>query len=375
MKWKITLCEPDIDQDEIDAVVDVLRSKWLTMGEVVQKFENKFAKKLNVKHAFAVSSGTAALHIANMAFDINRGDEVICPALTFVASANATKYTSANVVFADSISERDLTIDPKDIEAKITDKTKAITIVHYAGFPCLMDDIMNIAEKYNLKVIEDCAHGPLAWWKFEDGAKKFVGSIGDIGCFSFFSNKNMTTGEGGMITTNNDELAEKIKLLRSHGMTSLTYDRHKGHMSSYDVLTLGYNYRMDEVRAAMGIVQLGKLEKNNQKRREVYKWYVEALRDNNNLVIPFENRNLEQATPHIMPVIIKDNYEEIKKKLNDKGIQTSKHYDLVPTFTLYKRSKFRSRVKYINNILTMPMYPEMKKEGVGYITTVINEKQ
>ena len=134
MKWKITLCEPDIGQDEIEAVVDVLRSKWLTMGEVVQKFENEFAKKLNAKHAFAVSSGTAALHIANMALDISRGDEVICPALTFVASANATKYTGANVVFADSISEGDLTVDPKDIEAKITDKTKAITVIHYAGF-------------------------------------------------------------------------------------------------------------------------------------------------------------------------------------------------------------------------------------------------
>jgi len=367
MKWKITLCEPDIDQEEIEAVVSVIKSKWLTMGEVVQKFEAEFAKRVNAKYAFAVSSGTAALHIANLVLGIGRGDEVICPALTFVASANATRYTGASVVFADSISEKDLTIDPKDIEAKINDKTKAITVVHYAGFPCLMDDIIKIATKYNLKIIEDCAHAPLAWWQFKDGTRKFVGSIGDVGCFSFFSNKNMTTGEGGIITTNNDELAYKIKLLRSHGMTTLTYDRYKGHASGYDVLMLGYNYRIDEIRAAIGIVQLKKLEKNNQRRRDVYSWYIESLKNNDNIIVPFTERNLEQATPHIMPVIIKNNYWEIKKKLNDNGIQTSKHYDLIPTFSLYRNCEFESKIKNIGNILTLPAYPAMSKEDVEYI--------
>ena len=232
---------------------------------------------------------------------------------------------------------------------------------------------MEIARNYNLKIIEDCAHSPLAWWQFKNKMKINVGLIGDIGCFSFFSNKNMITGEGGMITTNNDELAEKIKLLRSHGMTTLTYDRHKGHASGYDVVMLGYNYRIDEMRSALGLVQLKKLENNNQKRREIYRWYADAFQDNDNVIIPFTNRNLEQATPHIMPVIIKNNYQEIKQKLTDAGIQTSKHYDLIPTFTLYKGSKFKSKIKYIKNILTLPMYPGMKTKKVDYVCKTINE--
>lgn len=373
MNWKITLCEPDIAQEEIAAVTKVLKSKWLTMGAVTEEFERKFAAKMNVKYAFAVNNCTAALHLANVALGITAGDEVICAALTFVASANATRYTGADVVFADVVSEEELTIDPRDIEAKITDRTKAITVVHYAGFPCFMDGIMEIAQKYNLRVIEDCAHAPFAWHQFKDGTKKYVGTIGDVGCFSFFSNKNMTTGEGGLLTTNNDALAEQFRLLRSHGMTTVTYERHKGHASGYDVVALGYNYRTDELHSAIGIEQLKKVEKNNQKRREIYRWYIYAFKDNDNVIIPFANRNLEQATPHIMPVIIKHNYQEIRQKLKDAGVQTSKHYDLIPTFTLYKGSKFESRVNYINNILTLPMYPGMKGEYLKHIGKIVNE--
>lgn len=371
MKWKITLSEPDIGQEEIAAVTKVIKSKWLTMGAVSEEFERKFAAKMNVKYAFAVNNCTAALHLANTVLGITVGDEVICPALTFVASANATRYTGADVVFADVVSKDELTIDPRDLEEKITERTKAITVVHYAGFPCLMDDIMEIAQKYDLRVIEDCAHAPFAWHQFKDKTKKYVGTIGDVGCFSFFSNKNMTTGEGGLLTTNNDALAEQIRLLRSHGMTTLTYERHKGHASGYDVVVLGYNYRTDELHSAIGIEQLKKVEKNNQKRREIYRWYIHAFKYNDNVIIPFANRNLEQATPHIMPIIVKNNYKEIKQKLRDAGVQTSKHYDLIPTFTLYKGSRFESKVKYINNILTLPLFPGMEREDVEWTGKII----
>lgn len=371
MDWKLTLCEPDIDDREIEAVTKIFNSKWFTMGAVSKEFESEFARKVNAKHAFAVSNCTAALHIANMALGISSGDQVICPALTFVATANATKYTGADVVFCDSASEHDLSLDCDQLESLITPKTKAISVVHYAGFPANMDKIMQLAEKYQLAVIEDCAHSPLAKYRFSDQQEKYLGTIGEMGCFSFFSNKNMTTGEGGMITTNSDELAEKIRLLRSHGMTTLTYDRHKGHSNSYDVMMLGYNYRIDEIRSAFGLVQLSKLEENNKKRRELFKQYCEILSENENIVVPYKDSNIEVSTPHIMSVMIKSDYYEIKQRLFDAKIQTSKHYDLIPSFTLYKDDLFKSKIKYIQQLLTLPLYPGMTTNDIHMISQII----
>jgi dTDP-4-amino-4,6-dideoxygalactose transaminase len=371
MDWKITLSEPDITKAELKAVTDVVKSKWFTMGAVTIEFEKKFSEMLGVKHAFAVTNCTAALHIANLALDIKAGDEVIVPALTFVATANAVKYTGAGVVFADSVSGTDLTVSADSIEKSITNKTKAITVVHYAGFACDMEKIIKIAKKYKLKVIEDCAHS--SFGKCRVGDKIFsLGTIGDIGCFSFFSNKNMTTGEGGMIVTNNDKLAEKIRLLRSHGMTTLTYDRHKGHQSGYDVVALGYNYRIDEIRSALGIAQLSKVVKNNAKRRELYKYYYNCLKKNKNVIFPFADFEIELSTPHIMPVIVKARCMEIKAALKNSGVQTSKHYDLIPNFTLYKKSGFVSKVKFIDNIITLPLYPHLKKNDIKFICDIIN---
>lgn len=371
MDWKITLCEPDIDQQELDAVTEIIKSKWFTMGGVSKKFEQEFASKTNARFAFAVTNCTAALHIANMALDIKAGDEVICPALTFVATANATRYTGADVCFADSVSQTDLTIDPDDIRKKITSKTKAISVVHYAGFSVNMEAVMEIAKEYNLKIIEDCAHSPLAEYRYNNGERKHLGTIGDIGCFSFFSNKNMTTGEGGMITTNDEELARKITLLRSHGMTSLTYDRHKGHSSGYDVVALGYNYRIDEIRSAIGLVQLGKVEKNNAVRRTLFRKYIEIMKDNANLILPFAQADIDCATPHIMSVMVKENYQEIRNRLFEAKIQTSRHYDLIPNFTLYQNDPFESKIEYIDHLMTLPLYPDMTEDDIRFIDKII----
>lgn len=264
-----------------------------------------------------------------------------------------------------------MTISPVDIEEKITLKTKAMSIVHYAGFSCNMDTIIEIALKHNLKIIEDCAHAPFGWYRFKDGSKKFLGTIGEVGCFSFFGNKNMTTGEGGMVITNNDDLAQKIKLLRSHGMTTLTFDRHKGHASGYDVVEHGYNYRIDEIRSAMGICQLKKIDKNNEMRRRIFSWYRKVLEKNDNIIIPFKARDIESATCHIMPVIIRNNYLEIKNKLFEAGIQTSKNYDLIPNFSIFNKNKFKSNVKLIDNILTLPMYPGLNLDDVKLIGKII----
>ena len=261
MDYKIPLFELNFDEAEEKAVLDTIRSKWISTGPKTAEFESKFASMLKVKHAVALSNCTVALHLALKVLGIKDGDEVICPSLTFVATVNSIRYLNAMPVFADIKSYDDLTIDPEDIESKVTDKTKAIVVMHYGGFACDMEAILKIAKKYSLKVIEDACHGPLS----EYNGKK-LGTIGDVGCFSFFSNKNISTGEGGMLVTNDPELFERVKLLRSHGMTSLSYERSKGHSTSYDVIDLGYNYRMDDIRASIGIVQLDKLKNDFKKR-------------------------------------------------------------------------------------------------------------
>ena len=235
MQWNIPLFDPDLGQSEADALADVIRSKWLTMGELTTRFESEFSAFLGCRHGIAVSNGTAALHIAMMALGIGPGDEVVCPSLTFVATANAVRYCGAKPVFADVASYDDWNISRATIEAVLTPRTKAIIVVHYGGYPCDMGAIMALARSRGLAVVEDVAHAPGARL---DGTA--MGVWGDIGCFSFFSNKNMTTGEGGMMTTNRSDLAERSRLFRSHGMTSLTLDRHKGHAFGYDVVEVGY---------------------------------------------------------------------------------------------------------------------------------------
>lgn len=371
MEWKIPLTEPALGEEEIEAVTRVLRSKWLTMGAVTAEFEKKFAEKMNVKHAIAVTNCTAALHLANVALGIGPGDEVICPNLTFVATANASRYTGANVVFADVISEKDPTISPTEIEKKVTGKTKAVTVVHYAGFPCAMDEIQSISRKHNLKIIEDCAHSPFAKYSDEHNQKKYVGSIGDVGCFSFFGNKNMTTGEGGMITTNDDSVAGKIRLLRSHGMTTLTYDRHSGHARSYDVVELGYNYRIDEIRSAIGLCQLTKIDTLNRGRRSAYSAYVKEFAGYDRAVVPFADRNVGDATPHILPLFLDGDIDRLREVLKDNGVQSSKHYEFVNSFKIYgNEAKIESVIRN-DKLITVPLSPCMAKEDVKHVVDLV----
>jgi dTDP-4-amino-4,6-dideoxygalactose transaminase len=372
MDWKITLSDPVIGEEEIEAVTGVLRSKWLTMGAVTREFEDAFARKLGVSHAFAVHNGTAALHLANLALGIGAGDEVICPDLTFVASANASRYTGAGVVLADVVSEDDLTVDPADIESRITSRTKAITVVHYAGFPCRRDSILESARRHGLRIIEDCAHAPFAWVPTALG-RRHVGTLGDIGCFSFFGNKNMTTGEGGMVTTNDAALAERVRLLRSHGMTSLTYERHKGHASGYDVVTLGYNYRSDELHSALGLAQLARIDGLNARRRETFTWYREAFAEHPEIRIPFASRDLEPAACHIMPVIVEAGPErlaELKARLFEARVQTSKHYTPISCFSTYRAQTPPVTARIAARLLTLPLGPTMTRADVRFIAEV-----
>jgi dTDP-4-amino-4,6-dideoxygalactose transaminase len=367
MEYKIPLFDLNFDEKEENAVIEVLRSKWISTGPKTAEFENKFADMLNVKHAVALANCTVALHLAMKVVGVTKGDEVICPSLTFVATVNAIRYMEAIPVFADIKSYDDLTIDPVDIEAKITNKTKAIVVMHYGGFACDMNRIMEIAQKYKLKVVEDACHGPLSEYQ-----GKKLGTIGDVGCFSFFSNKNISTGEGGMIVTNNNELYEKVKLLRSHGMTSLSYERSKGHSTSYDVVELGFNYRMDDIRAAIGLIQLDKISEDLKKRETIRKRYIENLEKVDGIIIPFKNYN-EFSSNYIFPIVLKNsNYEKrdfVRNKLAESGIQTSVHYPPVHKFSIYKDfTTSLQKTEYVaDSLITLPMFSKLNIYDLSFI--------
>jgi len=369
MRYKIPLFDLDFDEAEEKAVLETLRSKWISLGPKVIEFENKFAQVLGINYAVAVSNCTVSLHLAMILAGIGHGDEVICPSLTFVATVNAIRYVNAVPVFGDIRSYEDLTIDPRDIKRKITPKTKAIVVMHYGGFACEMDEIMSIAKEYNLKVIEDASHAPLSEYK-----GKKLGTIGDIGCFSFFSNKNVSTAEGGMLVTNDQKIFERAKLLRSHGMTSLSYERAKGHSTSYDVIELGYNYRMDDIRASIGIVQLDKIKEDLEKRAQIRRWYIKELSQIDEIIIPFKDYS-EFSSNYIFPIILKNSTSEKRDKIREKfaeaGIQTSVHYPAVHRFSIYKDFyEELPNTDYVsNNLITLPMYAKLEKEEIDYVKT------
>jgi len=346
----------------------------LSMGEETQGFEREFAEFLGAKHTLAVSNATAALHLACIAAGIQPGDEVIVPSLTFVATANAVRYVGGIPIFADIESEDWLTISPASIEKCISAKTRAIIVMHYAGYPCDMPAIMDIAKKHNLIVIEDSAH---TIGSELDGRK--LGTWGAIGCYSFFSNKNMTTGEGGMLATNDDALAEKLKALRSHGMTSLSWDRHKGRAWTYDVVDLGFNYRIDELRAALGRTQLKKVGRFNKRREEITMLYRELLSElTPEILVPFtKTRGI--TCYHIMPVILPAGTERIKfmEGMKAEGIQTSIHYPPIHYFknytdhTEFKRVDLPITESVGMREVTLPLYPGMSDEDVKLVVGAI----
>ena len=358
MEWRVPLADVRLGPEEESAVLDVLRSGWLTMGGVTQAFEQEFAAFVGAKHAFAVTNATAALHLACMAVGLGEGDEVIVPSLTFVATANAVRYTGANVVFADIESEDWLCICPRSIEEKINERTRAIVVMHYAGFACDMPEILRVAKKYHLAVIEDAAHAVGASL---DG--KPLGTWGDVGCYSFFGNKNMTTAEGGVLVTDDDRLADKVRILRSHGMTTLTWDRHQGHASTYDVVDLGYNYRIDEIRAALGREQLNKLPAGNVRREVLVERYrTEFAERLPALGLPFsEKRGL--SSQHIFPVLLPEgaDRQSFREALKADGIQTSFHYPPVHHFRIYRREgeELWMTENAARRQVTLPLFPGM----------------
>jgi len=376
--WKVPLADVTLGPEETAAVTEVLQSGWLSMGPKTQEFEDRFATFLGVKHAFAVANGTAALHLACEVLGLGPGDEVLCPALTFVASANAILYTGARPVFVDITGPHDLNLSVSDAAAKVSERTRAIMVVHYGGYPGDMDAVAALARRCGLKIIEDCAHAPGAVYHAAQGPR-LAGALSDVGCFSFFANKNLTTGEGGMVVTDDDDLAGKIRTARSHGMTTLTWDRHRGHSFSYDVVARGYNYRLDELRSALGLVQLRKLTSANARRRELTEAYRAQLQDLDRLEIPFRDAPAGSAH-HLFPILLKEPSPraDFMAALARQGIQTSIHYPPVHRFSYYQKlwdaghdHRLPRTEKIASRLVTLPLFPSLTRGQLDAVVAAV----
>ena len=366
-RWKVPLADIVVDEDLAGTALETFRSGWWSMGPRVQEFEGQFATFCGAAHAIAVANGTAALHLGLLAVGCGPGDEVVVPSLNFVAAANAIVHTGAEPVFCDVLGPDEPNLDPADVEAALSNRTKAIVALHYAGYPCDMDAVRALAGTRGLAIVEDAAHAPGA-----SLGGRMCGTLGDVGCFSFFSNKNLPVGEGGMLVTDDDRLAEQLRLLRSHGMTTLTWDRQRGHAADYDVVLPGFNYRLDEMRAAVGSKQLELLPGENAARGRVVARYRQALDGQRGLVVPFEERPGRVSSYHLAVVVLPDGTDRaaVRAALDERGIQTSVHYPPIHSFTAYRERSRRPLPQtdaLAGRILTLPLYGRLTDEQVDSV--------
>lgn len=366
--WNVPLSDVVGDDELVVAAAEAVRSGWWSSGPRVAELEERFAEFTGAVHAIALSNGTAALHLALLALGVGPGDEVITPSLTFVAVANSIRHTGATPVFCDVLGTADLNLDPADLEAAITSRTKAIVVLHYGGFPCDIETVATLASKHGIALIEDAAHAVGATVR-----GKACGTFGSFGCYSFFSNKNLPIGEGGMVVTSDDVLNERVRLLRSHGMTTMTWDRHRGHASTYDVLLPGFNYRLDEIRAAMALVQLRRLPAANAERAGRADEYVRRLHGVSGLEVAFTERaDRDDAAHHLAVVILPAaaNRDEIRESMAAGGVQTSVHYPPVHCFAAFRGDGIRPLPRtdeLAARILTLPLYPTLSGEQLDLV--------
>ncbi|MFO0607486.1 MAG: DegT/DnrJ/EryC1/StrS family aminotransferase [Polyangiales bacterium] len=370
MNWQIPLTDVTLGEEEAEAAAEVVRSGWLTQGERVAAFEREFAAMVGVAHAVAVNNCTVGLELAYAAAGVGPGDEVVVPALTFVATANAARRLGATPVFADVASPDDLCVSPADVAAKVTPRTRAVVAVHYAGFAADVAGLraaLDARGATHVPVVEDCAHAPGALAR--DGGAR-CGALGRVAAFSFFSNKNMTTGEGGMVTTGDADVAAALRLLRSHGMTTVTWDRHRGHAFTYDVARVGTNARLDEVRAAIGRVQLRKLAAANARRAEAVAWYREAAAARG-LEVPFTKGAYGDGAHHLFVVLLPEGTDRPKlmAAMREAGVQTSVHYPPTHRFTAYADVPVTLPVTdaVAPRLLTLPLGPATTRAHVEHV--------
>lgn len=397
---QIPFHKPYITEEEITEVVDSLRSGWLTMGPKTVKFEEEFSSYVESSHSIAVNSCTSALHLALKAIDLKQGDEVIIPTMTFTATGEVVCYFGARPVFVD-IEKETHNLDISQIEKAISPKTKAIIPVHYGGQPCDMDEIMELAKKHKLYVIEDAAHSLPAWYEGNDnvnppvspfnkggvegakGGKKKIGTIGDMTCFSFYATKTLATGEGGMITTENDEWADRIKTLRLHGISSDAWKRYSNEGSwYYEVVEAGYKYNMTDIQAALGLAQLKKVEWMWDRRKQIAEKYTEAFKDSELITPPHVKQDRISAW-HLY--VIKLNLEALNidrakfiEELKARGISTSVHFIPLHKHPFYRNSfgyeakDFPNAEWVYERIISLPIYPGLTDDNVDQVVEAVS---
>jgi len=371
---ELPLFDLRLQPQDLEAVAETLRSGWLTMGPRTAAFEELFAEHLGARHAIAVSSCTAALHLAYLAANVGPGDEVIVPSFTFAATAAAVLYCGATPVFAEIVSRENPSIDPDDVERLITPRTKAVCAVHFAGYAAAVDRLKALCDERGIALIEDVAHAPSASL---DGRK--LGTWGLAGAFSFFSNKVLSVGEGGLLCTDDDDVAALVRSKRSHAMTSGTWDRHSGRTDTYDVTGLGFNYRLDEPRSALLLSRMGRLEAEIERRRELTMRYRALLADVDGIKVPFEDADVPTSSAYVMPIMLDEDgrQAEVSAELRARGIQTSIFYPSIHRFTAY-RERFPDVSLPITELasrteLTLPLYPHLSHDDQDRVVTALAE--
>jgi dTDP-4-amino-4,6-dideoxygalactose transaminase len=371
-RWSVPLSDIAVDDEILAAATGALASGWWSTGPRVAEFERAFARFLGAEHAVAAASGTAALHLAAAACGCGPGDEVVMPALNFVAAASVVRHLGATPVFCDIAGEHDPNLDPADLEAALGPRTKAIVALHYGGAPCDMDAVRDVAERHRLVVIEDAAHAPGAAYR-----GRACGTLGAAGCFSFFSNKNLPIGEGGMVVTDDASLADRVRLLRSHGMTALSWDHERGHAAGYDVLASGFNYRLDEPRAAIGLVQLSRLRAGNAARGRLTARYRERLDHVAGLTVPLGPRPPDSTSAEHLAVVVLPRGSAraaIRGALAARGIQTSVHYPPIHRFSAYRGLATRPLPRTDDvgeRLLTLPLFAHMTEAQVDEVADAL----
>ncbi|UGS38837.1 DegT/DnrJ/EryC1/StrS family aminotransferase [Capillimicrobium parvum] len=362
--FEIPLSDVRVAEDEIAAAADALRSGWLTMGPRTAAFEEAFAQRLGCRHAIAVANGTAALHLAYLAAGIGPGDEVIVPSYTFVATAAAVVACGAAPVFADVLGAHDPSLDPDDVATRITPRTRAVAVVHFAGYPAPVDRLRALCDEHGLALIEDAAHAPVATLH-----GRALGTWGLAGCFSLFSNKVLSVGEGGVVVTDDDDAAQRIRLLRSHAMTTGTFDRHLGRALSYDVVDVGFNYRLDEPRAALALARMAKVDADVARRRVLTRRYRDLLAGVDGIGVPYEDAAIDDSSCYVMPVMLDDadRRDALCVTLRERhGVQTSILYPPAHRFTAYVQRQGATSLPRTEDAaareVTIPLYGHLTAE-------------